>query len=107
MRSHRSALMFTAACLAALGYFAWHGLYGSRGTERLEAIGFEVVRLERALAMLEGERGKLERRVALLRPEGIDPDLLDEKAREMLGFVAEEDRIILVEGAGGRSPAGD
>ena len=32
-------------------------------------------------------RGLLEARVALLRPESIDPDMLEEMARQMLGYV--------------------
>ena len=43
------------------------------------------------------EREVLDKRVALLRPNSIDPDMLDEVARKTLGFVNKRDRVISVE----------
>lgn len=97
MRKHRSALVFMVVCLAALGYFAWHGVYGSRGMERLQARQFEVHRLQEQLATLTTERTRLEQRMALLRPQSIDPDMLDEKARALLEFAHPNDRVIRLE----------
>ncbi len=97
MRKHRSALLFMTVCLAALGYFAWHGVYGSRGMERVKAREFEVGRLERKLDALVAERERLERKVALLRPDGIDPDMLDQQARALLEFAHPNDRVILLD----------
>jgi cell division protein FtsB len=41
------------------------------------------------------ERGEWERRIALLRSDQIDRDLLDERARVMLGRVHRNDVVIM------------
>ncbi|WP_205042270.1 FtsB family cell division protein [Rhodoligotrophos defluvii] len=97
----KSAVVFMFAALGALGYFTWHGLHGSRGVERVAELKLEVGRLKEQLAGLREQRLALERRVVLLRPESIDPDMLDEEARASLGFVHENDRSIPVERNGG------
>jgi cell division protein FtsB len=38
------------------------------------------------LDALKAERATWERRVSLLRPESIDPDMLDERARVLLNY---------------------
>ena len=43
---------------------------------------------------LEAVRAKLDRDVALLTPELPQHDIVEELAREMLGFVHPEDRVI-------------
>jgi cell division protein FtsB len=40
-------------------------------------------------------RAKLERDVALLSPEKPDPDLVEEVAREVLGFVRPDDAVLI------------
>ena len=45
------------------------------------------------LARLKAERALWERRVALLRSDQIDPDMLDERARALLGFADPRDLI--------------
>ena len=42
-------------------------------------------------------RRDLERDVALLRPESLDPDLLDERARAALGFAHPDELTIFVD----------
>jgi cell division protein FtsB len=39
---------------------------------------------------------RLERRVALLRPESLDRDMLEERARAVLNLARPEDRVILL-----------
>lgn len=90
----KSAILFMLGAVAALSYFTWHGLHGSRGVERVAALNLEVKQLEQQLADLKAQRLKMEHRVLLLRPESIDPDMLDEAARLLLGFVHENDRSI-------------
>ena len=43
------------------------------------------------------ERSRLEQRVKRLRPGSLDPDLIDELARDMLSMVEPDDVIILLE----------
>lgn len=71
---------------AAVLYFAFHIVQGDRGVFSWWRLRHEVARAESALQKLEARRADLEHRVSLLRPDGIDPDLLEERARQMLNL---------------------
>jgi cell division protein FtsB len=43
----------------------------------------------------KAERERWERRIALLKSDGLDPDMLDERARSLLGFVDPRDVVLL------------
>jgi len=47
------------------------------------------------LAAIQKQRGDFERRVALLRPESVDPDMLDEMARQTLDVAKPNELIVL------------
>jgi cell division protein FtsB len=47
------------------------------------------------LTNLKAERAQWERRVALLRSDRIDPDMLDERARALLGYADPRDLVLL------------
>jgi cell division protein FtsB len=49
--------------------------------------------LEKKFAVLQQERVRLEHKVGLLRPESIDPDLLDELARGWLDLARSGDIV--------------
>jgi cell division protein FtsB len=58
--------------------------------------------LERRKEVLAGElaglkevRERLERDVSLLRPESLDPDMLDERARAILNLANKDDLVML------------
>jgi cell division protein FtsB len=46
---------------------------------------------------LKAERAVWDRRVALLRSDKIDPDMLDERARALLGYVDPRDAVLLLQ----------
>ena len=48
--------------------------------------------------MVSAERLRLENKVVLLRDESVDPDLLDEQARRLLGYVAEDETVYVNKG---------
>jgi cell division protein FtsB len=77
-------------------YFGYHAVNGSRGYWALQESEQELLNVERKLAVLQDERQRLERRVERLRPESLDPDLIDELAREMLSMAEADDVIILL-----------
>ena len=77
------------------GYFGYnleigdHGLTARADLERRKEV------LEGELAGLEDVNTRLERDVALLRPESLDPDMLDERARAILNLAHPDDVVIL------------
>ena len=88
------ALYAIAAML--IGYFgvnAYTGKYGLNAQQELDA---EIVRLTGELARLKQERADAERRIALLRSDSIDPDMLDERIRAQLDFADPHDLMRMI-----------
>jgi cell division protein FtsB len=80
--------------IVALAYFAWHAVHGQRGLLAWVDLSRELEQRRAELAELRAERVAIERRVDGLRPDAIDPDLLEEELRK-LGYVGERELIIL------------
>lgn len=81
-------------CLGLTAYFAHHTLKGRHGLEARGRLLERESALQFQLESLETVRSKLERDVALLRPDLPDPDFVEEIAREVLGFARPGDRIV-------------
>lgn len=89
-RQHRKSyirpLIVPIIAVVFTGYFAWHGWHGSFGIEARRQLAVEADRLDHELERVKGERHEIERRVNLLRSSNLESDMLDERAREILGF---------------------
>ncbi len=96
--SYLRPLVVPVIALAFSGYFAWHGWHGSFGIEARRHLAVEAARLDGELERVKAERRAVERRVALLRSASLESDMLDERAREILGF-ANSNEIAIVAGA--------
>jgi len=81
------------ACIVA--YFLYHTIEGDRGWLAMLRLKNEVVAAQKNLSQLRQDHQELEHRVQLMRPGSIDPDLLDEKSREMLDYSKPNEIIIL------------
>ncbi len=81
------------ACVGLASYFAHHAYSGRYGLEARTRLVERKALLEFEIASLEAVRSKLARDVALLSPELPSPDLVEEIARDVLGFVHPGDRI--------------
>jgi cell division protein FtsB len=90
----RFDLIVSCVCCALLGYFAWHAWKGPRGYPYFEGLEARVAQLTQKHDALEAQRQKLEGKVALLRPDSIDPDLLEEMARANLEMVRPTDLVV-------------
>jgi cell division protein FtsB len=91
----RRRLLVGALAFSAIGYFGWHAFHGNYGIfakEQLEArVAAQLVELED----VRSQRKALERRVALLKAQSLDPDILEERARESLGLSHPNDVVVL------------
>ena len=94
MAKHRFDILVSAICLVMLVYFGWHVFEGPRSFGHRDALFARAGHLEGELAKLKAAQGLLESRVQLMRPESIDPDMLDELARRTLQYVGPDDLII-------------
>ena len=94
--SHRAGAalvpVLAAGAAAYFGYFAIAGEHGLIAHARLEQRLAQTKDLVEASA---AERRRLERRVALLKADNLDPDLLEELARHVLGLVHRDDVVVL------------
>jgi cell division protein FtsB len=76
------------------GYFGYHLVNGDRGLLAMAHLQRETMIADQNLAEAETTRKIWERRVAALRNQSLDPDLLDERARILLNFSRKEDIIV-------------
>src|SRR5262245_23027596 len=78
------ALYTTAALvIGSFGVNAYSGTRGLRGKLDLDP---QMAELGAEFDAVKAERANWERRVSLLKPGSIDPDLLDERARVLLNY---------------------
>lgn len=83
-----------------VAYFAFHALNGELGLVGKARLDHRYAKLEVEYAALKREREELMRRVVLLRPESLDPDMIDERARANLNVVHPNELAILRPGRG-------
>jgi len=77
-------LYVTAALL--IGYFGMNAFSGNHGLKAQEDIDRQIAALSAELDRLKLEEAHWQRRVALLKSDKLDPDMLDENARELLDY---------------------
>jgi cell division protein FtsB len=83
--------LITAAFLSYFGFHAFNGYYGIWAMDRLEG---ETKRLATELETLKRERVEFERRVALLRTDNLDADVVDVEARAALNRLRPDEIVI-------------
>lgn len=81
-------------CLGLTAYFAHHAIHGRHGLETRSKLVERSALLEFEIKSLEAVRAKLKRDVALLSSEKPDPDLVEEIARDVLGFAHPGDFVV-------------
>ena len=79
-------------------YFCYHMIAGERSIMRLMYLENRIERLSEEYQQLSSSRTDLESRVVMMRPGSIDRDLLEERVRNVLGFVHEGERILFDSG---------
>jgi cell division protein FtsB len=77
------------------GYFVHHAHTGARGMEARQLFEARASELNAEYEGVRKERSEWERRIGLLRADQIDQDLLEERARVMLGRVHRNDLVII------------
>lgn len=75
-------------------YFSYHAALGQRSYVRLLSLERQVSDISVTHDKLESERLALEKKVAMMRPGSVDRDLLEERARYVLGYAYEDERVI-------------
>lgn len=86
-RSVSKRLLIVIACLGLTAYFTHHAISGRHGLEARRHLMSRLPQVEAQLASLEAQRQKLQREVALLGTDFPSRDLVEEIARDVLGYV--------------------
>lgn len=75
-------------------YFIYHIIQGERGILSWMRLQQRIIESQQLLDEVQIEQADLEHRVQLLRPDSLDPDMLEERARQALNF-ARADEIVI------------
>ena len=94
LRSALNALALYTIAALVIGYFGVNAYTGSRGLKARQDLDQQIAQLSGEHAALKAERGDWERRVALLRADSLDPDMLDERARALLDYADPRDLVL-------------
>ena len=86
--------LWTVSALV-VGYFVYQAENGNRGLEAKRALKVQARALNQELNAAKADRAIWEHRVALLRSDQIDRDLLEERARAVLGRVHRNDLVVI------------
>ena len=81
--------------IALTGYFAHHLVEGERGFKAWLRLNGEIRTATANLEAVRAQRAALEVKVSNLRPEHVDPDLLDERIRATLNLVSPDDIVLM------------
>ena len=84
----------TAFVALLIAYFSVQGFIGEGGLLRRDQRSAALVAKTQELVKLSRERRDLEIRAQLLRDESLSADLLEERARSLLGFADPRDYVI-------------
>src|ERR1700744_5015094 len=88
LRSIFTTLGLYVMAALLIGYFGVNAFSGNRGLKAKEDLDQQIASLSTELDHLQHERMQWERRVALLKSDKLDPDMLDEQARSLLDYEA-------------------
>ena len=94
-RRRARAALAPFICFVLVVYFGYHAVHGDRGLLVWIQLKNEIKQAETIHASLIDTRQQFEHRVAFLRPESLDRDLLLERAHLILGLVRDDEVVIL------------
>ena len=86
-----------------IGYFGYHALTGERSLITLWLVKQRLAESRIMFAQVSAERERLQNRVDLMTSEHIDPDMLDERVRWTLDYVAPGE-VVIFRGRGEDAP---
>ena len=84
-------------------YFLFHAVQGDRGLLAWVTLKQQISHASAELGASEANRSRWETRIALLRTDRLDPDMLDERVRFITGFGHADELVIFnrAPGSGG------
>jgi cell division protein FtsB len=93
LKSFLTGLALYMMAAALVGYFGVNAYTGKFGLNARQELDQEIIALTSELARLKRERADGEHRISLMRPDRLDPDMLDERARYQLDYANPHDLV--------------
>jgi len=93
-RSPLRALLLPLAGAAFLAYFGYHAFNGAFGIWSMDRLKQQGAELSAQLADLKRQHAALESRVARMRPDSVDADLVDASARSALNLTRPDEVVL-------------
>ena len=81
-------------CGAIVLYYAFHAVYGAHGLINRSDFEKQISHREKQLDQLVSQRLEIEKRIELMKPGQVDPDILDERLRLLLGYGRPDEIVI-------------
>ena len=97
LRSMLTALGLYVMAALLIGYFGVNAFSGNRGLKAKQDIDQQMAALSAELGRLKLERAQWQRRVALLKGDNLDADMLDERARALLDYADPHELVLMLE----------
>ena len=104
LKSVLTGLALYAIAAAMIGYFGVNAYSGDRGLKAKEDIDRQTTALTADLDRLQHEHALWQRRIALLKSQDIDPDMLDEQARILLDYADPRDLTMMLDDKAHQAP---
>jgi cell division protein FtsB len=99
IRGYARHVVGPTLAVSLFAYFAYHAVEGDRGLLAWIQLEQEIESTQAELIKVTHAREALAHQTELLRSDGLDPDMLDERARAVLGLVRKDDVIIIAPAA--------
>ena len=94
VKKHTRAAIGPFLLILMVSYFGISFVQGDRGLLAWIRLSDEIALVQADLTDLMVNRARIEHRIQLLRPNGLDLDMLDERARALLGF-SQKDEVVI------------
>jgi cell division protein FtsB len=95
LRKRARFVVSPAMGIALTGYFVYHLIEGDHGLLAWLRVSREIRAETANLQTVRAQRAALDLKVSNLKPEHIDPDLLDEQVRATLNLAAPDEIVIM------------
>jgi cell division protein FtsB len=94
MKRRARAVVAPVFFLALALYFGWSAVRGDHGLVAFAQRKVLLAQAQSDLGRLQAQQADWQRKVAALQADHLDPDLLDERAREMLNLSNPHDILV-------------
>ena len=95
LRTILNTLGLYVGCALVIAYFGVNAYTGNRGLRAQQYLDQQYASLSQELDQLKAQRASWQHKVKLLKSESIDPDMLDERARDLLDYGDPRDLVLI------------